>query len=75
MYKQIKTSESIQMETSGSIVTPIATLEDSSGGVCQIIIDDHCYVICLKQSNGTYKPTTHIFREVFDVLVALPSPN
>lgn len=62
------------MSKSNSIVNPVATLQGEYGGVCQIINDDHCYVICLKQEDETYKPTTHIFREVFEVLKNLLSP-
>ena len=73
MYKQVETDLSITMSNSKSIATPIATLKDDFGGTCQIINDDSCYVICLKNENDEYVPTTHIFKEVFDVLLELPS--
>lgn len=74
MYKQVETTPEIIMSNNG-IMNPIATLKDDCGGVCQIINDDHCYVVCLKQEDGTYKPSTHIFKEVFDVLKQLKSPD
>lgn len=74
MYIQIETTTEITMSDSNSIVNPIATLKDEFGGVCQIINDDHCYVICLKQNDGTFRPSNHIFNEAFEVLKNLPSP-
>jgi hypothetical protein len=74
MYQQTETTTEITMYGSGSLISPLATLKDEWDGVCQIIIDDNCYVICLKQCDGTYKPTTHIFREAFEVLKTLPVP-
>ena len=73
-YKQIKTTAEIIMSNSGSIMHPVATLTDGFG-ICQIINDDHCYVICLRQKDGTYALTTHIFNEVFEVLAKLPPPS
>lgn len=70
VYKQIQTSKEIIMEKSGSFVTPVATLSDGFG-VCQIISDDNCYVICLRQKDGRYKPITHIFKEALEVLINL----
>lgn len=75
MYKLIETSQEITMSNSRSVVNPIATLKDEYGGVCQIIVDDHCYVICLKKEDGTFSPTTHIFKEVFEVLKRLANLN
>ena len=74
MYIQVETTPEITMSNSNSIVNPAATLEDESGGVCQIINDDHCYVVCLKQDDGTFQHSTHIFKEAFEVLKNLPSP-
>jgi hypothetical protein len=74
-YKQVETEKEITMSNSKSIMLPVATLKDEVGGVCQIINDDHCYVVCLKQKDGTYKPTTHIFKEAFEVLLKLECPN
>ncbi len=61
------------MANSFGAASPIATLTDGYG-VCQIINDDHCYLLCLKQSDGTYKPTPYIFEEAFDVLCKLSPP-
>lgn len=74
MYVQIETTSEITMDN-GNIIHPIATLRDEYDSVCQIINDDHCYVVCLKQPDGKYTPTTHIFREVFEVLKELQHPN
>ena len=72
MYKQIETDESATLYN-GAEMTPIATLADEYGGRCQITIDDHCYKLSLKQSDGTYKTTPYIFPEAFEVLKTLPS--
>lgn len=75
MYKQINTTEKIEMST-GGFMTPIVTLEDeSSGQLVQIINDDHCYVCCLQNRYNKYVYMTHIFKELFDILVKLPTPN
>lgn len=75
MYKQVKTDKEYVQE-GGSICQPVATLADEYGGRCQIDIDDHCYVLRLKQSSsGKYKKTPYIFREAFEVLVTLPPPK
>jgi len=74
-YKQVETEKEIIMSNSKCAMSPVATLKDGFGGVCQIINDDHCYVLCLKNEDGTYKPTTHIFKEAFEVLVKLKYPN
>jgi hypothetical protein len=74
MYKQVETDKQYEYE-SGSIGEPAATLADEYGGRCQIDIDDHCYVLSLRQDNGKYKTTAHIFREAFDVLITLPPPE
>lgn len=73
VYKQIETIAEITMSGSGSVVPPVATLSDGYG-LCQIINDDHCYVVCLIDNNGEYKPCTHIFKEAFNVLRKLPEP-
>lgn len=73
MYKQIDTELAIIME-SNVIVTPIATLQDECGGICHIIVDDNCYVLCLENEEGFCRPTTHIFKEAFKVLRQLPPP-
>lgn len=73
MYKQVKTSSEIFMD-SASIMIPVATLQDECGGTFHIIIDDHCYVLCMETEDGSCKPATHIFREAFEVIKTLPPP-
>jgi len=72
MYKQVETDQNAVLDN-GVEFTPIATLADEYGGRCQISIDDHCYILRLKQSDGKYKTTAWIFPEAFDVLKTLPS--
>lgn len=74
MYRQIETTPVITLPN-GAESKPVATLADEHGGVCQIARDDHCYVIKLKNKNGQYENTTHIFPEVFEVLKTLPNPQ
>jgi len=75
MYNQIETTPEIILQNTNGNQNPIATLVNEYGRHCQIANDDHCYVIYLEQNDGTYTPTIHIFREVFEVLKTLPSPN
>lgn len=72
MYKQVETDKNAVLDN-GVEFTPVATLADEYGGRCQISIDDHCYILRLKQSDGKYKTTAWIFPEVFEVLKTLPS--
>lgn len=71
MYKQVETYKEIQLDNS-LMVKPIATMEDEHGGICHIIEDDHCYLVCLKFRNG-YRTTPYIFNEAFELLKTLPS--
>lgn len=72
MYKQVETDKNAVLDN-GVEFTPVATLADEYGGRCQISIDDHCYILRLKQSDGKYKTTAWIFPEAFEVLKTLPS--
>lgn len=72
MYKQVETDKNAVLDN-GAEFTPIATLANEYGGRCQISIDDHCYILRLKQSDGKYKTTAWIFPEAFEVLKTLPS--
>jgi hypothetical protein len=72
MYKQIETDEKAVLDN-GVEFTPIATLANEYGGRCQISIDDHCYILRLKQSDGRYITTPYIFPEAFEVLKTLPT--
>ena len=74
MYKCVKTDNEITL-INGVKTEPIATLEDSYGGVAQWGIDDNCYVLYLKQKNGKYKPSFHIFNEALKVLKTFPELN
>jgi len=56
----------------GAEFEPVATLADEYGGRAQIAIDDHCYVVLLKQQNGRYDETPWIFNEAWEVLRDLP---
>jgi hypothetical protein len=73
MYKEVEKSPEVFME-SAAIVTPVATLEDDCGAKCHIIRDDHCYVLCIEQEDGSCRPATHIFKEAFQVMRRLPPP-
>lgn len=72
MYKQVETDKNAVLDN-GVEFTPVATLADEYGGRCQISVDDHCYILRLKQSDGKYKTTAWIFPEAFEVLKTLPS--
>jgi len=72
MYKQVETDKNAVLDNGVEFI-PVATLADEYGGRCQISIDDHCYILRLKQSDGKYKTTAWIFPEAFEVLKTLPS--
>ena len=74
MYKQVETDGTCQTKNKTTF-TPVATLADEHGGRCQITIDDHCYVLYLKQNDNTYGITFHIFSEAFKVLKTLSFPK
>jgi hypothetical protein len=71
MYKVVETDKEV---TWNSRVTPLLTLADEYGGRAQIIIDDHCLVLLLKQgvdSENTsygYKPTCWWFKEAVNAI-------
>ena len=74
MYKQVEVDKEATLDNNVKF-NPVATLADEYGGRCQISIDDHCYVLGLKQSDGRYKRTSYIFKEAFKVLRKLPLPT
>ncbi len=73
MYKQVETDEVFTLNN-GAEVQSHATLADEYGGRAQIATDDHCYVLYLNTGDG-YKMTKWIFKEAFEVLKQLPSPE
>ncbi len=74
MYKKVKTDKGYVLHN-GTVCEPVATLEDEDGGRVQIDIDDHCYVLRVKGTDGKYRTVSYIFREAFEVLVTLPPPE
>ena len=72
MYKQVETDKTAILDN-GEEFTPVATLANEYGGKCQISIDDDCYIIRLKNSDGKYINTAWIFPEAFKVLKTLPN--
>lgn len=73
-YKKVETDLEYTLDNDEKS-KPVATLADEYGGKCQISIDDHCYVLRLKQPDGRYKTTPYIFKEAFNILKTLPPPN
>jgi hypothetical protein len=69
-YKQVETAESIEVYRKGNFVKPIATLTDGYG-LCNIIEDDHCYVVCLKK-DGIFQPSPYLFSGAHECLSKLP---
>lgn len=74
IYKKVETDIEYVLNNNEKS-KPIATLADEFGGRCQISIDDHCYVLRLKQPDGKYRTTPYVFREAFEVLKTLDSPK
>ena len=61
--------------TGGGKITPLATLKDEYGGVAQICIDDHCYVLYFRGIDPPYRILTHWFGEAVAVLKKMPIPG
>ena len=81
MYQlQEKPDKEIILEN-GARHSPLATLKDEYGGIAQICVDDHCYVLYLAAleemaSTGTpYRITTHWFSEAVATLKKMPMPK
>ena len=83
MYQlQEKPDEEIILE-SGGRKTPLATLKDEHGGIAQIAIDDHCYVLYLghyrmaedEGESMAYRIAAHWFSEAVAVLKKMPMPK
>lgn len=72
MYKQVETDKN-SIFRGGGTFSLVATLADESGGRCQISVDDHCYILSIRQRDGLYRRTAWIFAEAFEVLRRLPS--
>lgn len=51
MYKIVETDKEI-VTSNGVIISPVLTLKDEYGGVCQIVEDDSCYVLMLRGKDG-----------------------
>ena len=57
--------------SSGGFVTPLAPLADEYGGVAQICMEDHCYVLYLGGNGRDWEMSSHWFKEAVDALVGL----
>ena len=77
MYKIVETDKEVIWN---SRVTPLVTLADEYGGRAQIIKDDHCLVLLLKQGVDTentsfgYKPTCWWFKEAVNIVREMELP-
>lgn len=75
MYKRLLNADTEATLYNGAVFRPIATLADEWGGRAQIAIDDLCYVLRLKQPDGTYKNTPYWFSSAVQVMHRLPLPD
>lgn len=75
MYKRLRHADIEATLHNGAVFRPIITLADEWGGRAQIAIDDHCYVLRLKQPDGTYKNTPYWFSGAVLAMHQLPSPG
>jgi len=71
MYQLQEHPDAIAMLQNDETFVPIATLADEYGGRAQIMIDDHCHVLCLRQEDGKYKHTAWWFKEAVAALLGL----
>jgi hypothetical protein len=69
---QAKPEKHVVLDT-GSVVSPVATLKDEWGGVAHIFLDDHCYVLALK-NDDVFRKTDHWFPAAVDAMKSLPTP-
>ena len=73
MYTLQERTPEITLEN-GAKHTPLATLKDEYGGIAQICMDDHCYVLYLggewEDKGQPYRITNHWFREAAEVLAS-----
>ena len=76
MYTPIETVKSITLDNDEA-AEPVASLRSEHGAEAHIIVDDHCYVLVhnAASEDGKFRYHTHIFREAFEVLKTLPTPN
>jgi len=70
MYKIVKTDKSFPAKVSHNLAIhrPIMTLADEYGGRCQLVVDDHCLNIYLKNKKDEYDYCRWIFEEVIDAI-------
>ena len=75
MYILYETPDKEIILESGGKLTPVATLKDEHGGIVQICMDDHCYVLYLggewEDKGQPYRITNHWFKEAVEALVGL----
>ena len=71
--KRVKTDSEVTLKN-GTVFKPVATLVDAAAGRVQIVLEEGCYVLCVKREDG-YVFTPYIFREAFEVLRTLPTPH
>ena len=74
MYVRQLTPDETSTFENGEDFTPLVTLKDEHGGVLQILIDDHCYVVAVKKEEG-FRMTPWLNTEVVEVLRKLPPPT
>ena len=83
MYRQVETDKAAPWGYKRSapnaefnMVEPIATLADEDGGRIQIILDDQCYVVLLKNGEtGVYDTMTWLNDAVIALLKTLTLPR
>lgn len=73
MYREVQTDAVITL-ANGSNAHPVVTLADEHGGRAQIIVDDHCYVLALRNPGGAYVTVKHWFQEAVHAIRHRPGP-
>ncbi len=68
MYQLQETPDKEIILESGGKMTPLCTLKDKYGGLAQICVDDHCYVLYLGGEGRPYRITNHWFLEAVDAV-------
>ena len=73
MYKVLKTPHKKFVSTNGVEYAPVATLQDTYGGLAHIVVDDNCYVCFLWSPDlDGFIETFYIFPELHEALSNLP---
>jgi len=74
MFKAVRTHKKFE-DAHGIEWEPVATMKNSSDGLCHVVLEDGCYVAYLYNEATGFVPTLYIFSELHELLKTLPDPE